>query len=140
MSDQFDALLRQRMTRLLAAVPPEPVPGIRSRRTPGRGILRRRLVLAVGLGLLLLTALAVSLPTLSKPTYEAQLRALGVPEGVEIGAAGGGPDGLDFALYTDKDGVERCVGRCRGISHIDPSGKVLYEGPPGPKATSTPRS
>ena len=75
MMDQFDALLRQRMTRLLAAVPAEPVP--QPSRTPraGRRIVRRRLVLAVGLGLLLLTALAVSLPTLSKPTYEAQLRA-----------------------------------------------------------------
>jgi hypothetical protein len=140
MSDQFDALLRQRMTRLLAAVPPEPVPEIRPRRTPGRGILRRRLVLAVGLGLLLLTALVVSLPTLSKPTYEAQLRALGVPEGVEIGAVSGGPDGLDSALYRDKDGQAHCVGRCWGISWIDPSGRVLYEGPPGPKATPTPRS
>jgi hypothetical protein len=138
--DPFDTLLRERITRLLVAVPAEPAPEpSRSRRMTGRGTSRRLLVLAVGLGLLLLTSLVLSLPTLSKPTYEAQLRALGVPEGVEIGAAGFRPDGLDFALYTDKDGVERCVGRCRGISHIDPSGKVLYEGPPGPKATSTPR-
>ena len=82
-------------------------------------------MLAVGLGLLLLTSLVLSLPTLSKPTYEAQLRALGVPEGVEIGAVGGDRDDLHFVLYFDKDGREHCVGQCQGITHIDPSGKVL---------------
>ena len=97
-------------------------------------------MLAVGLGLLLLTSLVLSLPTLSKPTYEAQLRALGVPEGVEVLAGGGDRDDLYFILYRDKDGREHCVGQCQGITHIDPSGKVLYEGPPGPKATPPPRS
>ena len=38
------------------------------------------------------TAVAVSLPTLSKPTFEARLRAFGVPEGVEIVAATGDAD------------------------------------------------
>jgi hypothetical protein len=65
----------------------------------------------------------VSLPTLSKPTFEARLRALGVPEGVEIVAAGGDADDLHQVLYRDEDGQVHCVGRCPGIFLIDPSGK-----------------
>ena len=115
----------------------------RARASTGRGLFRRRLVLAVGLALLLLTSLVVSLPIQSKPTFEAQLRALGVPEGVELGAVGMDRDGLDFALYTGSDGVERCVGRtarsCRGMRHLGPNGTVLYDGGPAfPGATATP--
>jgi hypothetical protein len=110
MNDQPDALLRERLTRLLAAVPPEPVPEIRPRRMPSRGIFRRRILFAVGLGLLLLTALVVSLPTLSKPTYEAALRAVGVPEGAEVITWGSDKDGNLFdVVYRDATGKEHVL-------------------------------
>lgn len=137
--DPFDALLRQRMTRLLAAVPVEPAPEP-SRALPmtGRRMVRKRLILAVGLGLLLLTSLAVSLPTQSRPTNEARLRALGVPEGVEIIGAAGSGGNLLTVPYRDRDGQVHCVGRCRGMSVIGPSGRVVYAGPSPPTPTPGP--
>lgn len=139
MTDPFDAVLRERISRLLAAVPAQSAP---QRRRPlptsARPGVRRHLVFALGLGLLLLTAIVISLPTLSKPTYQAQLRALGVPEGAEVLAGSADEDHLHQIIYRDLDGQVRCAGQCRGISLIDPSGKVLYDGGPGPKATPTP--
>ena len=110
MNDQSDALLRERLTRLLAAVPAEPVSRPARTRTPVRSPSRGRLVLAVGLGLLLLTTLIVSLPTLSKPTIEGALRDAGVPEGVEIITWGADDKGNLFDIvYRDQDGQEHVV-------------------------------
>ncbi len=100
-------------------------PASRSGRTlaSGRGTSRRRLVLAIGLGLLLLATLLVSLPTLSKPTYQAQLRAAGVPEGVEV-----------IAWRADKDG------NLFDVKYRDATGKEHVLNPlTTPRATPTPR-
>lgn len=138
MMDPFDSLLRERITRLLVAVPVGPVPQPSRPPRAGRRMVSRRLVLAFRLGLLLLTSLAVSLPTQSRPTFEAQLRALGVPEGVEIVAGSGGPDGVRAVVYRDTDGQVHCAGRCQGIELMDPSGTVLWSGPSLPTPTPSP--
>ncbi len=142
MMDPFDSMLRQRITRLLVAVPTEPIPqASRPRPMAGRRMLRKRLILAVGLGLLILASLAVSLPAMSRPTYEARLRDLGVPAGVEIITAGADANGnLMDVVYRDKDGHVHCVKGVGGcyVSITDPSRRVLYDGGPGPKATPTP--
>jgi hypothetical protein len=137
MMDPFDSLLRERITRLLVAVPVGPVPQPSRPPRAGRRMVSRRLVLAFGLGLLLLTSLAVSLPTQSQPTWEARLRALGVPEGVEMVASRGGPGGLGI-VYRDADGQVHCAGRCAGIQLMDASGTVLWSGPSLPPPTPGP--
>jgi hypothetical protein len=101
-------------------------------------MVSRRLVLGFGLGLLLLTSLVVSLPTQSRPTFEAQLRALGVPEGVEMVAGRGGPDGVRTVVYRDTEGQVRCAGQCAGISLLDPRGMILWSGPSLPPPTPGP--
>jgi hypothetical protein len=143
MMDPFDSVLRERITRLMAAVPAGSTaqPNL-SRPTARHLMVRKRLLFAVGLALPILTSLAVGLPTLSRPTYEGALRDIGVPEGVEIMASSGDARGNLFdVLYRDKDGKVHCAkgkGDCH-VSIIDPSGKVLYDGGHGPEATPRPR-
>lgn len=140
MNDQFDAILRERINRLTAAVPAEPAPLlVRGGALPGRHPVRRRLALTLSLGLVFLAALAVSLPTLSRLAFEAQARELGVPDGVEIVASGGGATELMFVIYRDAGGRGHCVGDCQGMELLDRDGKVVYQGPPAPTATPNPR-
>ena len=108
------SILREPMTASQAAYLDGRVSDARERERPasrsgrtltsGRGLFRRRLVLAVGLALLLLTSLVVSLPTQSKPTYQAQLRAAGVPEGVEIDRLGGRREGQPPRHHVPRQG------------------------------------
>ena len=113
--DRDDLMLRERMARLLAAAPVEPAPQLDRLRLERSRRARPRLVLAIGLALLILTSLAVSLPTTSRSTYQSQLRALGVPADAEIMTVGGdGIGNVNVVLYRDKSGRVHHIGRAVG--------------------------
>jgi hypothetical protein len=136
--DRNDSMLRERMARLLAAVPVEPAPRFDRLRLERSRRARPRLTLAVGLALLILTSLAVSLPTTSRSTYQSQLRALGVPAGVEIITVGGDGEGnLSSVIYRDKRGRVHHIGKAAG--YTDRNGETYEFGADGPKATPTSR-
>lgn len=73
----------------------------------GRGrTMKKRIGVAVGISIMLLTAIAVSSqPSLSKPDLETRLRAFGVPQGAEVLALGADGNGeLFFAGWRDSSG------------------------------------
>lgn len=108
--DPFDAQLRARISHVVAAAPTAPAP------VPGRMLAlahvrrpKRRIVAAVGLGLLLLSSLALS--GLGRGDYQSQLQALGVPPDAEIVAVQGRGDGtIVTVIYRDSHGEIHTIG------------------------------
>ncbi len=136
--DRDDLMLRERMARLLAAAPVEPAPQLDRLRLERSRRARPRLVLAIGLALLILTSLAVSLPTTSRSTFQSQLRALGVPADAEIMTVGGDESGnVNVVLYRDKSGRVHHIGRA--VGYEDENGKTHMFEDDDPKPTPTPR-
>jgi hypothetical protein len=135
--DRDDSMLRERLARLIAAAPAGPPPLLDRPRAVRTRPTKPRLVLAIGLALLILTSLAVSLPTTSRSTYQSQLRALGVPAGVEIMTVGGdGAGNLTVVRYRDEKGRVHHVGGA--VGYTDDNGRTHMFGADGPKATPTP--